>query len=452
MLRSGRPDILKVILLLSIVLLLTGCSGNEADVEETAPEPVHDMAAEEIAELSYGVDEAAWDKAISENDISKEFSQALSSFSFRTAASLLHDTDENQLFSPLSLYYSLAVASTGAGDGTRNEINALIHMRDPEEISEQCRRLMLSISYGQQKYRALAGTKGISGYDSGIDLATSIWFSKTLTVNEEFQDNAARDLYTPSFAVNFENPDSNARIEYWIREMTRDQIYQRVSLPSETLMALVNTLYFYGAWETPFDAEATAEDSFTLEDGVSKVTAAYCSGTYPQGKAAVGEGYMLSALPTDNGCEMVVLLPDSDRTADEFLQTPDELMKVMENPAYTDCSLTWKLPKFSFGSSYSMPEVLRKLGVTSMFTQKADFSGISDEALYVSDILHDAHISLDENGVEGAASTIVTMAETSLLPAAESYSMICDHPFIFGIREKNTGVWLFLGVCRDPSE
>ncbi len=449
---GGYLKRLCMISLLAAVLMLAGCSGENETETETEPEPVRDMAAETIADLDYGAyNTEGWDNALSENEISKDFSEALGRFSFQLAGSMLHETGENQLFSPLSIYYSLAVTDTGAGDGTRNELNALLHMRDADELSDQCRKLMLALSYGQQMYRMQAAAKGITGYESDIYLADSLWFSKTLTVNEEFQENAARNFFAPSFAVNFENPDSQARMEYWIREMTDDAIYPRINLPSDTLLALVNTLYLYGAWETPFDPEATVEDVFTLEDGVNTVGASYCCRTDPQGKITAGEGYQLSSLKTANGCEMVILLPESGRSVDEFLQTPDELRTIMERTPDTDCSLTWKIPKFSFGSSYSLPDTLRKFGVTGMFTQKADLHGISDMDLYVSDVLHSAHISLDENGVEGAAYTIITMNETALLPEQEKYEMICDHPFIFGIREQNTGVWLVLGVLRNSA-
>ncbi len=445
--------LLNTVLIIGAALLLMSCSGNQNVEEETEPETVHDMEAAAIDELSYGgSDDTDWDKALSDNAISKDFADSLSQFSFRTAGELLIGSEQDQVFSPLSIYMSLSLLQSGAEGAALEELDSLLRIKDPEGLADQCRRLITSLSYAQQRYRAKARSQGISDSDCGLTLADSLWFSRGLPVKEDYIENASKNFYASTYAVNFENPDADARIEYWIRDMTNDILRPRINLPADTVLAIVNTMYFYGAWQTPFDEEATVEDMFTLDDGESTVTASYCCRTEPEGKVYIEDGCMVSSLKTSNGCEMVVMLPDADRTVDDYLNTPDKLRSLMEHDLPTECSLTWKIPRFSFGSSYSLPAVLKKMGVTAIFGANAGFTGISDEDISVSDILHQAHIALDENGVEGAAYTLISMNTTSLMPDRENYSMICDHPFIFGIREKNTGAWLFLGVCRNPVE
>ena len=85
-----------------------------------------------------------------------------------------------------------------------------------------------------------------------------------------------------------------------------------------------------------------------------------------------------------------------------------------------------------------------------MFTDLAEFPDISDRSLQVSKVIQETHIGLDEQGVEGAAYTVVMMMETAApLVPEEPVEMRLDRPFIYGIRS-GTGGWLFLGVVRDP--
>ncbi len=445
--------IFMAVLLAAATLFLAGCSSqNEAEEEPEAP-IVRDHIAETQPVLSYAADDTSdWNKALSDNEISDKFAEAMSGFSFEMAGALLENTDDNRVFSPMSIYCALALAQSGAESSTKEEIEGLLGTGDIDDPEEQCKKLMLTLSFEQQRYRAKAQARGNSDYRSGLILADSLWFSKDLTVWTEYQERAAEDFFASSYAVNFENPDSDARIEYWIREMTDGVIYPRLNLPDDTLLAIVNTLYYYGAWEEPFDGEDTVEDIFTLEDGENVVMASYCCRTEPMGEATVGDGYMIASLQAENGAEMVILLPDEGHSVDEFLKDPDTLRSLMEGSINTACSLVWKIPKFSFGSSYSLPAALKKLGVEEMFTSEADFSGISDRDLCVSDILHEVHISLDEEGMEGGACTVIEMNEAIRLPQEETYEMICSHPFIFGIREQKTGGWLFLGVCRNPAQ
>ena len=111
---------------------------------------------------------------------------------------------------------------------------------------------------------------------------------------------------------------------------------------------------------------------------------------------------------------------------------------------------SWKLPKFSFGSSYDLIENLSKMGLEKMFDEEnADFSGISDETLWVSQVIQESHIGVDEEGIEGAAYTMLAVSGAGM-PREEVAEMICDRPFIYGIQDVHSGAWLFIGICQNP--
>jgi len=107
------------------------------------------------------------------------------------------------------------------------------------------------------------------------------------------------------------------------------------------------------------------------------------------------------------------------------------------------------LPKFSFKYSSSLVDILKELGMTDAFDNKADLSGINGQrTLVITDILHKAFIAVDEKGTEAAAATAVIIGETAIHDPDIIVSV--DRPFILLIRDKNTGTILFLGRVINP--
>ena len=106
-----------------------------------------------------------------------------------------------------------------------------------------------------------------------------------------------------------------------------------------------------------------------------------------------------------------------------------------------------KIPKFSYGSSLELTALLKNLGVETAFREDADFTGISDSSpLFFTTVTQDAHIGVDENGVEAAAYTEIAWAGATM-PVGRA-DMILDRPFFYVIR--NRGQVVFIGICEDP--
>ena len=111
--------------------------------------------------------------------------------------------------------------------------------------------------------------------------------------------------------------------------------------------------------------------------------------------------------------------------------------------------VVWKIPKFSYGSSTKMEDMLKELGMQAAFEENADFSGISDSRpIWLSSVSQEAHIGIDENGVEAAAYTELSWAGAAL--PTERADMILDRPFLYVI--KNRGMVIFVGICENPAE
>ena len=112
--------------------------------------------------------------------------------------------------------------------------------------------------------------------------------------------------------------------------------------------------------------------------------------------------------------------------------------------------VTLRMPKFRFRTHAVLNDALHRLGMTDAFDpSRADFSGVSDERLFVSQVVHDAYVSVDEEGTEAAAATGVTIQATSA--QVGTAIVVVDRPFLFAITDQATGAPLFVGRVADPA-
>lgn len=402
------------------------------------------------AELS-PEDYEGWNRLLAENEISEAFAEGLDRFAYESGSTVLKDTQGNGNYSPLSLYYTLALAGCGARGETAGQILEKLGVKDQEELLDQCRRLYQSYAYYSQGEQERMAYYGMEDYRSTVQLGNSLWISDQLNIFEEYQKLAAENFFASSYGVDFGQAETGKRMGEWIAQKTKGVLAPQLEPDPATLLVILNTLYFYGGWAEPFSEELTEEDVFYLEDGGQAVVP-YLNRTETEGAVKRGDGFTLSYLGTNNGCRMVFLLPDEGRTVGEFLEGPERLRDAMEmrEEDWASKKVIWKVPKFDFGSSYQLKDALKAMGMERMFEGQAEFGGISPDPLMVSDVIQETHIGVDENGVEGAAYTMMAMARGAMAENEEIAKMILDRPFLFGIRDDYHGTWLFLGVCKNP--
>jgi serpin B len=112
--------------------------------------------------------------------------------------------------------------------------------------------------------------------------------------------------------------------------------------------------------------------------------------------------------------------------------------------------VTLTMPKFEFESSFGLKEALSEMGMPVAFSASADFSGMTgNRDLFIADVIHKAFVSVDEAGTEAAAATAVVMAMTAVPDTPVEVTV--DHPFVFLIRDIETGTILFVGRIVNPS-
>jgi serpin B len=247
-------------------------------------------------------------------------------------------------------------------------------------------------------------------------------------------------------------------INAWVSQETFNRIEDLI-LPgfvdADTRCVLVNALYLKLPWADPFLASDTATGQFTKADG-TKVSVPFMSfksgGGHLSFPYAENDSTQAVAIPLDGKeISFVVLLPkiSSSLAQLESALSATTLQALMAQ--MSEQPVTLKLPKFRLTTpTMDFAPTLIALGMKDAFDgQLADFSGLAQEPLAISHVLHKTMLGVDEHGVEAAAATAVPLTWSSV---SETKSITVDRPFFFGIYDRPTATWLFLGHLVDPTK
>jgi serpin B len=165
---------------------------------------------------------------------------------------------------------------------------------------------------------------------------------------------------------------------------------------------------------------------------------------------AEGDGYQAVALPYQGpNLSMVLVLPEEGHfEAVESAFSDAMIGEILDELNHQSVALT--VPKFTFESEFNLSDTLMALGMEDAFGEAADFSGMTGERdLFISDVVHKAFVAVDEAGTEAAAATAVVMAEMAAM-IDDPVEMRLDRPFLFLIRDDDTGAILFAGRVLNP--
>jgi serpin B len=169
---------------------------------------------------------------------------------------------------------------------------------------------------------------------------------------------------------------------------------------------------------------------------------------------AAGDGWQAVELPyLGNELAMLLVVPDAGRLGDIEGRLKDGVLGDVFDALQTGYQVSLTMPKFEFRTQTALNEALNTLGMATAFdASTADFSGMtSQEALFISDVVHEAYVKVDEEGTEAAAATAVIM-EATAAPMGEYVDLTVDRPFLFIIGDRETGTILFLGRVTDPTK
>ena len=370
-----------------------------------------------------------------------ELIDATNQFSFNIIKKLDQEEAGNNFFiSPVSIGYALGMVFNGADGETKQGIKNTLDFGDlsDEEINSSYKNLTALLLNMDKKV--------------ALGLANSIWYKNTYDVHENFATKM-REYYDARIeGLDFDDPDANDIINGWIEEKTNDRIKDMLDeIPPSAVMYLVNAIYFKADWTYQFDESATKKDDFFLKSGSSiQVDLMYSKGATVEYHNA--QDLQMIDIPYGNKqFSMTILLPHQGSSVDEVWQNmTDE--KLAEMDANSDTStVELYLPKFELEYKKELKDILAEMGMHKAFNQ-AELPHLftEDLDLFISKVLHQSFLKVDEKGSEAAAATVVGIEVTSIGGGKPQVIKI-ERPFGLMIREKHSGSILFAGKIVNPN-
>jgi serpin B len=361
----------------------------------------------------------------------------------------LHEPDANLFISPFSISSALAMAYAGARNETSRQMESTLRFPFPDmRLHEAFKSLNARIGFDPDR------GIGAGENDFRLLISNSLWGQEGHRFLDGYLDLLKKSYGTELRKVDFIRNSGEARkaVNDWVSGKTEGKIPE--ILPSggispQTRLVLVNAVYFRNAWRKTFFRESTREEPFTLVDG-RRITVPMMK-KIDMFSYAEGNDFQAVEIPYRFGkTSMVVLLPKPGRFAsfERSLDSP-RLASILTELGKHSSEIALQLPRFRIAPQpFSLRNVLETLGIRQAFSAGADFSGMDGQkGLFVSDVFHRTFIRVDESGTEAAASTAVAVARG--IPNIQ-VEFTADRPFIFLIRDGNTGTILFLGRVMNP--
>jgi serpin B len=235
----------------------------------------------------------------------------------------------------------------------------------------------------------------------------------------------------------------------WISDNTKGTLSPEIDIDNEQIMSILNTIYFRDEWIDKFNEQETKPDTFYLSNG-DKISCDFMSSKYSSYGFVKGNGFTSSSLPLKNSGSMMFILPDRGVSIDDLISTPEKAASIFDEKDAKRGKVIFKIPKFSFGSSLDLNNMLKTMGIKSAFEENANFTEITDHTAFISNIKQQTHLAIDEKGIEAAAFTKIDYVGSA--PAKDEIAeMILDRPFIFVIKADSDTI-LFIGVINNPTQ
>ncbi|MBA3046296.1 MAG: serpin family protein [Candidatus Thermoplasmatota archaeon] len=367
-------------------------------------------------------------------------------FSFDMYKELAAGDNENVFFSPYSITTALGMAYEGARGDTAAEMASVLNFPTDNQT-----RLDIMKAYQSEL------NKNSSTYE--LATANAYWLLQNANLEEDYR-NAIESYYLAhGEELDFigDPVGSTEIINTWVEEQTNDKILDILppsSITRNTYLVLTNAIYFLSDWKYQFDVNATENRSFKIS-GQENIMAE----TMHMNDESIGLNYsenddaqMLQLPYKGDELSMYIMLPRENDIASLESKLNYEYLNDMKE----DMSPEWVdvyLPKFKFEQKYMLNDYLANMGMPTAFGNQADFSGItSDTSLFISAVIHQAFVDVNEEGTEAAAATVVIMDRYSVGGSdPEPILFNADHPFIFFIQHEETGQILFMGKVGNPN-
>ena len=356
---------------------------------------------------------------------------------------LITEEKGNIFISPYSISSALAMTYAGARGNTEKQMAKVLYFNLPQEdIHKAFSSLNAYFNRPNKSYQ--------------LAIANSLWGQANYPFQKEFI-NLLNKYYEAGFnEVDFVNEENREKarltINKWVEDKTNNKIKELIhpeDISALTRLILVNAIYFKGKWQNQFDTKETRDMPFNLENK-KKVNVPMM---HQEGKFNYTEDEKVQVLElpySENELSMVIFLPKESISLSDFEKelSIERVNKLLSNLSQEKVDVY--IPKFKMEKRYILNKMLIDLGMSDAFDMMlADFSGMTgSKDLYISKVIHQSFIEVNEEGTEAAAATAVIMSGKSIAPMIIEFK--ADRPFLFIIRDIKTNTILFIGRFVEP--
>jgi serpin B len=353
---------------------------------------------------------------------------------FRQTA--LEEPEKNMMLSPLSASVALTMLLNGCANNTYEQIHSMLGYDG------------LTIDEVNKTYTALVSQLLSADPKVQLALGNAVFYHNQFAVKPPFLL-TMNDTYQAHIeALDFFSPEALDVINQWASDNTMGKIPKVLNeINAEDVMYLMNALYFKGTWTFKFDESQTHTQTFHNDDGTTKEVD-MMTGDIPVRTVNYTDYHAIELYYGRQNFSMVLIL--SSKKVNELLQDLDgagwqQLTHDLDAISSAPDTVELTMPKFSFDYEKKLNEPLQALGMTDAFQPGvADLSKISDQGIFVSFVKQNSFISLDEEGTEAAAVTVVGIGYGGPV------HIVVDHSFLFAIRERTTNTLMFVGKVMAP--
>ncbi|NXD94433.1 A1AT2 antiproteinase, partial [Chaetorhynchus papuensis] len=350
--------------------------------------------------------------------------------------------DGNIFFSPLSISTAFTMLTLGARSNTLRELyeGLAFNLTEMEEqqVHEGFQHVLQLLNDPHREVQ--------------LNMGNTLFVDNQVELLQSFLDQVTKFYHAEAVSSNFQNPpEAIKEINKYVETKTNGKIVDLVkSLDQETVMVVINYIFFKGSWEKPFNNFNTRDDDFFLDAKNSVKVKMMHQNSY------------FNVHRDENLSCWVVEIPYKGNVTSLFVLPDEGTMKQVEDALLKETVTSWlrslkkrkiylDLPKFSVSSSYDVKTLFKKMGVTEVFSDQADLSGMAKNLLLkVSKAIHKATVDVRENGTEASAVTMIEISPLSL-PFPPPPHITFRRPFLMMVIDKNTDGLLFLGKIANPT-
>ena len=321
---------------------------------------------------------------------------------------------ENTIISPLSIYQVLSLLSNGAEKETLKEMFKILGNKKTEELNDINMNKIIEVS---RKF-------------SSLEIANAIM--------TKCEPSKSFLLYAKGYSADVKILESVEEVNNWSNEKTHGKIKKIIEeLDVNTVMILLNAVYFKGNWVYPFEKENNKNLPFYNFRKEKKIVETMIQeeyfNYYQNSEAQVIE------LPYEKDfMSAIIILPSDNLNINNYIETLLSNGENLHELIYKlkAAKVHLELPKFELDFSLDLNEVLQQMGMKLIFDQqKADLSRLcwGYKNLYVDSVIHKAYLKVDEIGSEAAAVSAVIIEESAMeiIKKEKVYKMQVNRPFLF---------------------